>query len=102
MEVIKVGRIKPESYKAPEFFRYKCRHCDAELLADGQTDARHHSAGTLEYYIFECPVCGYIGSYRNFEMTRMRIGSAAIDSLSGSLCDNCPNEKKECAKCSFF
>ena len=37
MEVIKVGRIKPESYKAPEFFRYKCRHCDAELLADGQT-----------------------------------------------------------------
>lgn len=102
MEVIKIGRIKPESYKAPEFFRYKCRHCDAELLVDGQTDARHYSAGTLEYYIFECPICGYIGSYRNFEMTRMRIGSTAIDSLFGGLCDNCPDEKKECAKCSFF
>ena len=102
MEVIKIGRIKPESYKAPEFFRYKCRHCNAELLVNGQTDARHYSAGTLEYYIFECPICGYIGSYRNFEMTRMRIGSTAIDSLSGGLCDNCPDEKKECAKCSFF
>ena len=38
----------------------------------------------------------------NFEITRMRIGTTAIDSLFGGLCDNCPDEKKECAKCSFF
>jgi hypothetical protein len=106
MEVIKIGRIKPESYKAPEFFRYKCRHCDAELLADGRTDALwrsvNHCTNILEYYILKCPICGYIGSYRNFEITKMRIGSTAIDSLFGGLCDNCPDEKKECAKCSFF
>lgn len=107
MEVIKVGKIKPELYKCkpPELYKCKCIHCDTELLINlnNKKDiVNHYSCGAVNYYMIICPICVHLQVYRNLDMERIEIGSTAIDSLSGGLCDNCPDEKKECAKCSFF
>lgn len=106
MEVIKVGKIEPELYKKPpEFYKCKCRHCNAELLINlnNKKDiVNHYGCGAVIYYTIICPICDYSQVHRNLDMERIEIGSTAINSLSGGLCDNCPDEKKECAKCSFF
>lgn len=102
MEVIKVGRIKPELYnKPPELYKCKCRHCDAELLINLNNEkdiVNHYGCGAVIYYTIICPICDYSQVHRNLDMERIKIGRAAF----GGLCDNCPDEKKECAKCSFF
>ena len=105
MEVIKVGKIESGLYKPPEFYKCKCRHCDAELLINlnNKKDiVNHYGCGAVHYYTIICPICDYSQVHRNLDMERIEIGSTAINSLFGGLCDNCPDEKKECAKCSFF
>lgn len=104
MEVIKLGKIESVLYKPPEFYKCKCRHCDAELLINlnNKKDiVNHYGCGAVIYYTIICPICDYSQVHRNLDMERIKIGSTTIDSLFGGLCDNCPDEKKSAQNAAF-